>query len=815
MHGCPPDEIEAIARHLLVDRGLHTTVKLNPTLLGRDRVLEILHDRLGYHDIRIADAVFDHDLQYGRAVRLIRSLTATAHDRGLHFGVKLSNTLAMGNHRGVLPGQEMYMSGRALYPVTMALFHRLATELGAGLSVSFSAGADALNLPAILAAGARPVTVVSDLLKPGGYARFAQYLDNLEAEMARRGAASLAELSADRQRSLAAEAAAAAGDPRYARSTITGRPAQGRLRPRPLRLHRRALRGAVRHRPGRSRLRLAHRPRRSRAGAAHHPGPQPPAGLHRLRLHPPLRDALHPAQLRGAGGHSRPQALCRRTGRHGHRAPRRCAPARRWPSSAAGRRAWPPPACWPSTACPSPSWSRGTVRAGCWPAPSRPSACLPAALEADLQRIRALGVRFELNSPAPDPAALLAQGYAAVYVATGAPVSIPLGIPGEDGPGVYDALGLLDDVRRQVEEGSAPRSIGRRVLVVGGGNSAVDAARAALRLGAEKVTLVYRRTRREMPAIAEEAEAALGEGVILAELTIPVRVIRSTDGVVALECRRAVLGEPGPDGRRQPVPVEGSEFGMAADAIVVAIGQRPASPLPVDAASGVTAHPGIYAGGDAVRGPATVIQAIADGRRAAEAICRDLGLYARALAVPRPLPLRRRDRPPEGRPCPPRAAPRARRAPAGDAAPASRRWRSPWAVRPPAARPRAVCSAPRSATSAWRSAPTAPTTPTRPTRPRSPCRCWPAPAVPGRSGHGAFRVAQARQIVHVDDLCNACGNCETFCVHQGKPYRDKPRLFLTREGFAAASPALPSTWRARRPAGCCAAARTPARPRST
>ena len=148
MHGCPPDEIEAIARHLLVDRGLHTTVKLNPTLLGRDRVLEILHDRLGFHDIEIPAAVFDHDLQYDRAVRLIRSLRATAAGLRLHVGVKLSNTLAMGNHRGVLPGAEMYMSGRALYPVTMALFHRLATELGSDLPVSFSAGADALNLPA-------------------------------------------------------------------------------------------------------------------------------------------------------------------------------------------------------------------------------------------------------------------------------------------------------------------------------------------------------------------------------------------------------------------------------------------------------------------------------------------------------------------------------------------------------------------------------------------------------------------------------------------------------------------------------------------
>ena len=367
-------------------------------------------------------------------------------------------------------------------------------------------------------------------------------------------------------------------------------------------------------------------------------------------------------------------------------------------------------------------------RAVCSPAPSRPSACPPRRWRPTSQRIRALGVRFQARARRRTRPFCSAQGYAAVYVATGARSSVPLGIPGEDGPGVYDALGLLDHVRRQVERGQPrpvhrpPRPRGRR-RQLGGGRGP-----GGLRLGADKVTLVYRRTRHEMPAIAEEAEAALAEGVLLAELTVPVRVIRSTDGVLALECRRAVLGEPGPDGRRQPVPVEGSEFGMAADAIVVAIGQRPASPLRVDEASGVTAHPGIYAGGDAVRGPATVIQAIADGRRAAEAICRDLGLSPEPSAsAPVPLSAAQIDRVKaararrEPRFGPPRSLP--------VSGPASRRWKRPWAVRPPDARPRAVCSAPRSATSAWRSVPTAPTTPTRPTRPRSPCRCWRASAV--------------------------------------------------------------------------------------
>ncbi|MGD2207135.1 MAG: putative selenate reductase subunit YgfK, partial [Anaerolineae bacterium] len=170
MHGCPPDEIEAIARYMLAERGLHTFVKLNPTLLGQDAVMEILHSHLGYHEIQIPDRVFEHDLKYERAVALIASLQQVAAERGLTFGAKLSNTLAMANHRGALPGDEMYMSGRALYPITMNLFHRLRLEFP-DLDVSYSAGADALNLPTILACGACPVTAASDLLKPGGYSR--------------------------------------------------------------------------------------------------------------------------------------------------------------------------------------------------------------------------------------------------------------------------------------------------------------------------------------------------------------------------------------------------------------------------------------------------------------------------------------------------------------------------------------------------------------------------------------------------------------------------------------------------------------------
>ncbi len=156
MHGCPPEEIERIARYTLEERGLHTIVKMNPTLLGQEQVLDILNNRLGFAEIVIPDSVFEHDLKYPMAVELIKSLQGVAAQQDLAFGVKLSNTLAMHNHTQRMPGDEMYMSGRALYPVTMNLYNKLLHEFNGDLNVSYSAGADAMNIATILSCGATP-----------------------------------------------------------------------------------------------------------------------------------------------------------------------------------------------------------------------------------------------------------------------------------------------------------------------------------------------------------------------------------------------------------------------------------------------------------------------------------------------------------------------------------------------------------------------------------------------------------------------------------------------------------------------------------
>ena len=218
MHGCPPEEIERIARHLLVDRGLHVVVKLNPTLLGRERVDEILHGRLGFVDLDVPDDAFAHDLRFDACLDLIAALRSTADRCGRRFAVKLSNTLAMRNPRGGLAGDMVYMSGRALYPLTVTLFRELRRAVGPDLAVSYSAGADSVNAVSLLAAGACPVTAATDFLKPGGYGRLHQYLERLGRAMDEARAPSLDAFAADADTALARAANDAIASPRYRRS---------------------------------------------------------------------------------------------------------------------------------------------------------------------------------------------------------------------------------------------------------------------------------------------------------------------------------------------------------------------------------------------------------------------------------------------------------------------------------------------------------------------------------------------------------------------------------------------------------------------
>lgn len=793
MHGCPPAEIKRIALYLLEKKGLHTTIKLNPTLLGKRAVLSILHDALGFREIDIPDAAFEQDLQYYHAVELIQSLHLMADAHNLTFGIKLSNTLPVLNHKANLPGKEMYMSGRALYPVTINLFHKLATEFLGGLNVSYSAGADALNVSTILAAGACPVTVVSDLLKPGGYSRLLQYLQKLEAEMLNRGATSLAALTQYSLTNLAWAAADALNNPRYKKgrdSCALPKVESG------LGLFDCIAAPCVEQCavcqdvPEYTRL-IAHGEydRALEVILARNPLPSVTGYV-----------CTHLCQTRctrSATNYEEPvaiRALKRVAAEKGRvalplreKTNRRVAIIGSGPSglSAAYFLALNGVDC---VIFEAKDVAGGMMRLA-------PAFRLPShIIQQDVDRIIGMGVDVKLSHPVHEPPEeLLKDGFDAVYVASGLQKDTPLCIEGITGKGVFAALDFLQRVRR-----GDRMELGPKVLVIGGGGTALDAARVARRLTGNPATVVYRRSRKEMPAREEEKEDAHEEGIVLEEQATPVRIVLRNGRVVGLECIRNRMAEPGPDGRRRPVPIEGSEFQISADSIIIAVGQSPelsflkGSAISLDENGSIVANhdtgltdvPRVYAGGDAVRGPESIIAACADGRRAAEAICRQLEIefaqlpsHPAALSEEEIAQVKRMRARRETQHKPERIAP------------AQRRGFEPIEamLTEEAARNEAnrclQCSTfcdkcvevcPNRANYTYQ------ISPMRLRLPKFFCQ----DDVLTVSGEVDFRVEQSRQIIHLHDLCNDCGNCATFCVRQGKPYKEKPRLFFNLSDFA-------------------------------
>lgn len=250
-------------------------------------------------------------------------------------------------------------------------------------------------------------------------------------------------------------------------------------------------------------------------------------------------------------------------------------------------------------------------------------------IQMEIDGIRKLGVEMKTNHPFRfdgNGRTLKRSGFDAIFLSMGAHRSLKLNIPGELLSGVFPGVEFLREINlgRKVE-------LGKKVAIIGGGNVAIDVARSTLRLGSKKVDLYYRRSRKEMPAIPEEVEEAIREGVNIHLLTAPVRMIGKGGKVVGMECIRMRLGEPDEKGRRKPVPIQGSNFKVNADTILSAVGQgmdqrplkglekNPDGTIRVDE-TGQTSMKGVFAGGDMVTGPGWAIDAIAAGKRGAESI---------------------------------------------------------------------------------------------------------------------------------------------------------------------------------------------------
>lgn len=797
MHGCPPDEVESIGRYFITERKYNTTIKLNPTLLGPERLRDILNTQLGY-DVCVPDEAFGHDLKYNDGVAIIRNLAAAAETAGVAFGLKLTNTLETANEKQNLPRSEgmVYMSGRSLHPISINLAERLQQEFDGKLDIAFSAGVDTFNVADTLACGLRPITMSSDILKPGGYGRLHQYLDTLRAEMRKAGAHTIAEWEKSRS--------PIAGNPGFANLVSYAAAVLGKRS----RYHKeRFPYVSVKTERPLPRFDCAAAPCMSGCPAEQDiPRYLDAVARGDFELAWRVITATNPfPNVQGMACNHQCQSRCTRINydkplmiREVKRfvAEKMAEAASSVPAAQTGKRAAVIGAGPAGLSCARFLSAQGVEVhlyeekpvLGGMAGDAIPAFRLTGdSLRRDIDAILKLGVRLHKDTPVD--AALfdtLAEENDAVYIAVGAQESLPLGIPGEDAAGVLDQLSFLSAVRR-----CEPTGIGSHAVVIGAGNSAMDCARAARRLVGENgsVTIAYRRTRKEMPADIEEIEAALDEGVRIVELCAPEEVLADGGRVSGLRCRRMRL-VPDPDGGRpRPVPTD-ETFTLGADTLIVSIGQRvkasflpDAMTLKADPHTSQTSLPNVFAGGDAVRGAATLINAVADGRHAAETILARLGLSAQA-ATATPSDERRPDL--DGLrirqatrvmgPALPERSPEDRL----DFDPAIRTLTEEEAMDESrrCLQCDLVCNV---------------CTTVCPNRANIALLSLPMPhpvQVAVRDGDGVRvetlsnrRLEQSYQIVNIADACNECGNCATFCPSAGAPYRDKPRIHLSRESF--------------------------------
>lgn len=797
MHGCPPDEVESIGRYFITERKYNTTIKLNPTLLGPERMRDILNTQLGY-DVCVPDEAFGHDLKYNDGVAIIRNLAAAAETAGVAFGLKLTNTLETANEKQNLPRSEgmVYMSGRSLHPISINLAERLQQEFDGKLDIAFSAGVDTFNVADTLACGLRPITMSSDILKPGGYGRLHQYLDTLRAEMRKAGAHTIAEWEKSRS--------PIAGNPGFANLVSYAAAVLGKRS----RYHKeRFPYVSVKTERPLPRFDCAAAPCMSGCPAEQDiPRYLDAVARGDFELAWRVITATNPfPNVQGMACNHQCQSRCTRINydkplmiREVKRfvAEKMAEAASSVPAAQTGKRAAVIGAGPAGLSCARFLAAQGVEVhlyeekpvLGGMAGDAIPAFRLTGdSLRRDIDAILKLGVRLHKDTPVD--AALfdtLAEENDAVYIAVGAQESLPLGIPGEDAAGVLDQLSFLSAVRR-----CEPTGIGSHAVVIGAGNSAMDCARAARRLVGENgsVTIAYRRTRKEMPADIEEIEAALDEGVRIVELCAPEEVLADGGRVSGLRCRRMRLVPDPNGGRPRPVPTD-ETFTLGADTLIVSIGQRvkagflpDAMTLKADPHTSQTSLPNVFAGGDAVRGAATLINAVADGRHAAETILARLGLSAQA-ATATPSDERRPDL--DGLrirqatrvmgPALPERSPEDRL----DFDPAIRTLTEEEAMDESrrCLQCDLVCNV---------------CTTVCPNRANVALLSLPMPhpvQVAVRDGDGVRvetlsnrRLEQSYQIVNIADACNECGNCATFCPSAGAPYRDKPRIHLSRESF--------------------------------
>ena len=714
LHGCPPDEIERIASYLLEKKHLHTFVKCNPTILGYETARSIL-DSMGYDYIAFDDHHFKEDLQYADAVPMFHRLQALADKEGLEFGLKLSNTFPVDVKAGELPSEEMYMAGKSLFPLTTTMAAMMAKEFGGKLRLSYAGGADAFNIDKLFACGIWPITMATTELKPGGYQRFTQIGDKLDAldfkpftgvDVVGIEALSLAARS-DKYHVKAIKPL-----PRrklYEKVPLLDcftAPCKGGCPihqdiPEYIELCRKgAYASALRLITEKNPLPFitgticAHNcmtkcmrnyydePVNIRATKLVAAEKGYDAYMSKITPPAPVTDGRKVAVI---GGGPTGMSAAYFVGRAGI----------------------------PVTLFEKVDRLGGIVRQ-----------VIPAfrisdeAIDKDVALMERYGVEVKLGKPAPSVEQLKKMGYTHILMATGAWKPGKLDIEGN----VQGVIEWMKRMKKQVKP-----CLSGNIVVVGAGNTAMDAARVAKRMGAH-ATILYRRTKKFMPADEHELQLAIADGVEFVELAAPVKQSRGK-----LLCDKMILGEPDESGRRSPVK-SGEQFTIPCDMVISAVGEQVDADLM--AANGIemerkgpafeTNVPGVYCAGDAHRGPATVVEGIADAARFAEIVVGHPHVYD----IPAEADVTEFDA----------------QAKKGILSMASK----------------CVCDGERCLQCS------------------TVCENC-VDSCPNRANVVIKMADGSHEIVHVDKMCNECGNCTQFCPYASEPCHDKFTLFDTRE----------------------------------
>ena len=725
LHGCPPAEIERIATYLITEKHLNTFIKCNPTLLGYEYARKRL-DGLGFDYIAFDDHHFVEDLQWADAVPMLHRLYDLCQEKGLEFGVKITNTFPVDVTRNELPSNEMYMAGRALFPLSIHVARLLTDEFQGKLRISYSGGATIENIKELFDAGIWPITMATNILKPGGYQRMSQIADELmecgserfsgvnvaalaaiddgvEAKaMYRKPVKPLPERHVDKKLPLfdCFNAPCRNGCPieqdipAYLQAMVDGDA-------------KKALEIILERNP---------LPFITGTICPHHCGDKCMRNYY--------EDTLRIRETKLAAASQAYNEILPALKAEGNVAGKKVAIIGGGPAGLAA-------ATFLSRAGVAVTVFERKEQLGGVVRNVIPEFRISAdSIDKDVELCKAYGAEFKLGAEVTSVKALKAEGYTDVIVSIGAwkPGRSPLAY-GE----VTDALEFLMEAKKN----GASMNIGKDVVVLGGGNTAMDVARAAKRIpGVENVRLIYRRTKRYMPADEEELQLAIEDGVEFLELLAPVGAENGK-----LKCSVMELGAPDASGRRSPVDTGRTEE-YPADTIIAAIGETIDTSLyaelgiemdakgrPVVDANMMTTEAGVYAVGDSRRGPATVVEAIADSAKAAAAIAgisydkyaeENVAADEKLYTAKKGVQSRDTSKTPDDRclGCP------------------------------------TVCEVCTDV---------------------CPNRANVAIHVPGKC---------KAQIIHVDGMCNECGNCEVFCPYKGgRPYKDKFTLYWTEEDF--------------------------------